>query len=474
MGDVDTATSAPVLSFPAILRNPGLKDRYAHLRGGNIAGQDQGIPGQIVFKKIRRDQNEGKRWIRRRDNAHFVGNPHVVSASRKDYTPPTPSNKPTFPEPLPSYLPRSVKVPVATIPTRDPGTASAGRFSLSMKGMRKELRRSGGRAESLVQDIEEEMMEWLQGGVMLRPDESNAAGLANLQVKSSEGREIGSTGSIVEVSRTPLQLVWSITDDAFARYVVHCCARYHEVVSFSKGGSDGRLTYLLRPNVHQPDYRATTTLETPPITDIDYSSHPETTDVDSDLVSDHDFTDSDVDDPIATGATSGNLDSIQETSLPSSPHITRKAPNNPVREDDEWSVVSADVDAYGDESGSEAGRDLLDSISSLNLGGEHDPVSETRPPTNEAEGEDDDPDKTMTQEIAMVPVEGRESSPVRVSHLHQPLYSPNRRWARSTSSPSRSPARTRRLVSARKKRQVANLRMGSMGKHISFYDYLFS
>ncbi len=151
-----------------------------------------------------------------------------------DYTLPTPSNKPTFPEPLPSYLPRTVKVPVAVLPTRDPVSANAGRFSLSMKGMRKELRRAGGRAEALVLDVEAEMMTWLQGGVILRPDESNATGLANLQLRMKEGREIGSTGTVREVSRTPLQLVWSIADGAFARYVVHCCARYHDIVSFSR------------------------------------------------------------------------------------------------------------------------------------------------------------------------------------------------------------------------------------------------
>jgi hypothetical protein len=167
------------------------------------------------------------------DAAHFVGNPHVVAATRKDYIFPTPSNKPTFPEPLPSYLPRMAKVPVGTPPTRDPVSANAGRFSLSLKGMRKELRRAGGRAEALIREVEAEMLEWLQGGVMLRPDESNATDLTNLKALDM-GRQIGSTGTIREVSRTPLQLVWSIPDEAFTRYVVHCCARYHEVVSFSE------------------------------------------------------------------------------------------------------------------------------------------------------------------------------------------------------------------------------------------------
>jgi hypothetical protein len=165
--------------------------------------------------------------------AHFVDNPHIVAATKKDYTLPTPSNTSTFPEPLPSYLPRTAKMPVTTLPTPDPVSANAGRFSLSMRGMRKELRRAGGRAEALVRIVEAEMVEWLEGGVMLRPDESNAAELSSLQVNLDEGRAIESTG-IVEISRTPLQLVWSISDDAFARYVVHCCARYHEVVSFSE------------------------------------------------------------------------------------------------------------------------------------------------------------------------------------------------------------------------------------------------
>ncbi|KAF5351738.1 hypothetical protein D9756_007679 [Leucocoprinus leucothites] len=431
-----TVTAVPVLSFPAILRNPGLKDRYAHLYGGPSVNQEKTVSGQIPVKKLRRDQNEGKRWVRRKDNAHFVGNPHVVAATKKDYNLPAPSNKSTFPEPLPPYLPRTSKVPVATLPTRDPVSANAGRFSLSMKGMRKELRRAGGRAEALVRIVEAEMMLWLQGGVMLRPDESNAAELANSQVKSGKGRVIESTG-IIEISRSPLQLVWSISDDAFARYVIHCCARYHEVVSFSKGDSDNRLTYLLRPNVQKPDYGAVTSLETPPATDADYSSQLETTDVDSDFVSDRDLIDSDAEDSannprVPVTNPSSNLDSIQETSLPASPQLppTQVTP----REDDEWSVLSGDADAYGDESSSEAGQDLLDSVASL-----------------------------------------RQSPLGRLSHHQQPLHLSGRRWTRSSSSPSRSPARMRRLASARKKRQVANMRGAQRGdSYRSFYDYLFT
>jgi len=55
MNDVD-ATSPLALSFPAILRNPGL----AHLN-------------QVKKRQHQhRDQNEGKRWLRRNDNGPLL------------------------------------------------------------------------------------------------------------------------------------------------------------------------------------------------------------------------------------------------------------------------------------------------------------------------------------------------------------------------------------------------------------------
>jgi hypothetical protein len=47
--------------------------------------------------------------------------------------------------------------------------------------------------------------------------------------------------------------------------------------------SDRRLTYLLRPNVRQPDHRIIVTIDTPPATDLDNNSH---IDSDSDAPSD--------------------------------------------------------------------------------------------------------------------------------------------------------------------------------------------
>ena len=162
--------------------------------------------------------------------ATFVGNPHIVAATKRDYAIPVPQAQATFPEPLPAYLPRTVTLPAAEAPPTNMASADAGRFSVSLRGMRRDLRRAGGRAERLVTDIETTLVEWLlQGGTVLRPN-SNGVG----DDLHSIGKPIGNSGKIVEVSRTPLQLIWRISDDPFARYVVHCCARYHEVVSFSE------------------------------------------------------------------------------------------------------------------------------------------------------------------------------------------------------------------------------------------------
>jgi hypothetical protein len=55
------------LSFPAVLRNPGVSDRYAHLRPAKERTLDAAA-AKINPKKGRRHDNEGKRWIRRKEN----------------------------------------------------------------------------------------------------------------------------------------------------------------------------------------------------------------------------------------------------------------------------------------------------------------------------------------------------------------------------------------------------------------------
>ncbi|KAG6850873.1 hypothetical protein H0H93_007491 [Arthromyces matolae] len=320
----------PAMSFPAILRNPGLTGRFAHLQASST--QPVSFPS-TTSKKLQREHE-----------ARFVGNPHIIAASKQDYIIPFPQPRPTFPEPLPSYLPRTTNVPTISIPERDPSSSNAGRFSLSLKGMRKELRKSGFRAESLVRSVEYELLDWLQeGGIVINPDSPQTDDL------TAVGLPIGDTGTIFEVSRTPLQLIWSTENDSFARYVVHCCARYHEVVSYSKELSGRRLTYLLRPNVTRPDHHAINDLHTPPATDIDHSSHFETDSERSGFE-----TDSDVEHP-----------SEQSSSLPVI-NEDRSLPTSPSRhvDEDQWSIVSDPV-LEADESGSDA--EVVTGISAVEL-----------------------------------------------------------------------------------------------------------
>ncbi|KAI9442615.1 hypothetical protein H4582DRAFT_1299125 [Lactarius indigo] len=134
------------LSFPSVLRHPGLTSRFAHL-----VETGSPTPAPVQAKKVwRRNDNEGKRWVRRRENARFTDNPHIAAPSKRDLEPPLPTLLTTFPIPLPPYLPRSAPLPASTPPAPDAKASSAGQFSLSLRGMRKALRRSGARTEALV------------------------------------------------------------------------------------------------------------------------------------------------------------------------------------------------------------------------------------------------------------------------------------------------------------------------------------
>jgi hypothetical protein len=105
----------------------------------------------------------------------------------------------------------------------DLSSSQAGRFSLSLKGVRKELRQRGRRANELVRDVEDTMEAWLHG--------TTTAAAAAEQVPRPVDR--GEYPTITELSHNPLQLKWK-TEDPFARYIIHCVARWHSVVSFSK------------------------------------------------------------------------------------------------------------------------------------------------------------------------------------------------------------------------------------------------
>ena len=83
-----------------------------------------------------------------------------------------------------------------------------------------------------MREIEDGILDWLAGGTYLFPDAP-----ASLSIEDP-GRTIvlseGGEPIIREISRTPVQLVWLAENDPFARYLIHCCARYHKIVSFSE------------------------------------------------------------------------------------------------------------------------------------------------------------------------------------------------------------------------------------------------
>ncbi|KAI9060297.1 hypothetical protein FKP32DRAFT_1633323 [Trametes sanguinea] len=425
------------MSFPAILRNPGLSDRFAHLRVS--VSVDRTAPS-VSARRNKRDEKEGKRWVRRKENARFVGNAHIVAPSRKDYAVPAPSGRTTFPQPLPNYLSRNNPIPPVNPPSTEPSSANAGRFSLSLKGMRRELRKAGPRTELLVREVEDEIMSWLtSGGVMLSPD--SHADLA------FPGVPIGTSETIMEVSRTPLQLVWSITEDAFSRYVVHCCARYHEIVSFSKDVSGQRLTYLLRPNVTRPSRYAVPVLDTPPVTDLsemsELSAHE--FDTESELVSDRELSDIEgVPPPRGARALGAIVEVGSDASAPASPALVAvryagSSVSSIAPLDDGWSVISGS-DAEGDMSAPEDG--LEGGVAALSL--------------SDAEM---DVDRTFVAEVVR-----RQGTEALRSRLIE-------RQRRSASSPSRSPAR--RTPRRGRARQEPVRTADALGRK-SFYDYLYA
>ncbi|KAH9942455.1 uncharacterized protein BXZ73DRAFT_88026 [Epithele typhae] len=309
------------MSFPALLRTSVLSDRFAHLSLLQKAPTAPTAP-----RRNSRDDKEGKRWVRRKENARFVGNAHIVAPSKKDFGVPVPS--------VARPSPRNGPVPAATPILPTPESANAGRFSLSLKGMRRELRRAG-RAREARPRREDALLGWLAaGGVLLAPDAA-----AEMHFP---GTPVDDGGAVLEVSRTPLQLVWSIEDNAFSRYVVHCCARYHDIVSFSKDTSGHRLTYLLRPNVTRPARYAAPALDTPPVTDLSELSATEL-DSESDFASERDLSDAEGGRGGVTGHQGGpGLTAIVEASadsMPPSPvpYAVRAPADFDAFDDDDWS-----------------------------------------------------------------------------------------------------------------------------------------
>ncbi|KAI9437898.1 hypothetical protein F5148DRAFT_1353944, partial [Russula earlei] len=415
-------------SFPSVLRNPGLTSRHAHL-----VEPTESWSAPFQPKKVwRRDDNEGKRWVRRRENARFSDNPHIATPSKRDLEPSLPVLHATFPIPLPPYLPRSAALPATAPPVRDAKASNAGQFSLSVRGMRKALRRSGPSTQALVRGVEDELTRWLgRVEVVLNPDAKSGY--------QFPGRAVAGLEDIREVERSPQRLVWWIEDDTWARYVVHCCARYHNIVSFSKDTSTHRLTHILRPNATQPDPATLAALATPPATDGDFSSHAS---FDSDAPSSL----SDVQSLDPGSDVLSESDFVPEPELELAPARGHRRPRLRQPMSDIASDVDADVEtdsAQGDGRGGGGGGhdDLGQAITALSL-------------TN-------DDDEMPSLSLRTTAYRTRSS-----------LWDLNHR-SRSGSSPSRSPARRKpRWPLGRATAGKFAKGESGIGKE-SFHDFLF-
>lgn len=229
--------------------------------------------------------------------------------------------------------------------------------------------------------------------------------------------------------------------------VIHFLAGPHLLPG--KGAADKRLTYLLRPNVTRPDRRAPATLETPPVTDIDYSSNPETDDnIDSDFVSEHELdSDAEIDHPNRT------LGAIAESPAPSALATLSAV------DEEAWSQVEDFSDADDFESSSEFGSasvEILEPrLASLSLQAPSVPVIAES--GAEAANDNVDPDQTIT---GIQPMNGDDSPR-------------SREWtsALRTASPSRSPVRA--WPSRRRRHAKKRVLRTHASDARSFYEYLF-
>lgn len=158
----------------------------------------------------------------------FSFNPHIVQPTKRDFAVPATQVQSTFPKPLPPYLPRVSSAPSAITPRSDPVSTFAGKFSHSLRGFRRELRRRRGIAEPLVRAVEAELCEWLA-----EPG------------KPVDSEDYVIVSGIREVRRSPTELVWDVEQDAFARYVVHCAARWYNIVSFSEHHFPRKVSYII-------------------------------------------------------------------------------------------------------------------------------------------------------------------------------------------------------------------------------------
>ncbi|GAA5878116.1 hypothetical protein JCM8547_005631 [Rhodosporidiobolus lusitaniae] len=312
---IDGAATRPMY-IPAVLQGP----RNKHLQlGKKLRNHDDdsrkggsasaaGGPG-------------GKRRRRRWENAQLAHNPHLHRPSRADFSP-----GPNFKAAVPVFAPPPASFSRSTYSSPPPSSSSSsssaqsaekGQFSMSMRGLRKNLRSAmgsggGGRTEEVLEIMERELVAWLslsgripegfyhdsassafglggRGGKVLDPTplddfplSFSSPSLPDLPSSSTTSLSAPvPPPTLTELSRAPHALVW-LAPSPHHRYLLHCLARYYHLPSFSRPLSpldppELRVTHVMRPQLVRPRAPAGAVgglglagrgaLETPPGTD---------------------------------------------------------------------------------------------------------------------------------------------------------------------------------------------------------------
>jgi len=255
-----------------------------------------------------RTRGIGRRKLQRKENARLSSNPHVVRPSIKDFSLGHNDRTPSFP--LPNELQstfqksnhdnsqkqnfdqKSDLMGGMTMTYSD-----AHWFLCNRVGIRPGQDQSNMNSlQQFTKMAEAEIVAWLEQDVFLRPDRKDAIILIDLPATYTDDvKEASSDNRLMEIQRTPHNLVWS-TSDPFKRLTIHCLARIYGCTSFSKdtphlsSESASRQTWILKSRAAQrqqqqrlthatnPSTRRIGDLETPPTTDIG-------TDVGSELAS---------------------------------------------------------------------------------------------------------------------------------------------------------------------------------------------
>ncbi|GAA5848775.1 hypothetical protein JCM3766R1_005304 [Sporobolomyces carnicolor] len=358
-----TASSTPKptgpipMSMPAILMQPKNK----HLLGALGKKQFKDENSSPTSSKKSKDGAApgGRRRRRRWENAQLAGNPHLHRPTRADFNPgPSLKGLSTTFAPPPSNFSRSTySSPESATPSSSATSLESGQFSMSLRGLRKNLRSNvvgarvtrgeGGRTEEVLDIMERELQAWLTFQGRVSPGFYHDGALSTAKVldptpledwqpppprealpdepvsSSARSRPPPSAPpTLVELTRLPHTLVW-LAPSPQHRYLLHSLARYYRLQSFSRQLSpldpSTRVTHILQPQIARPTIvsPAAGGFDTPSATDWSSAASAPSTEISGTSASESEaeFTDGGVtttDDEVDDGVTTDGGDSEVE------------------------------------------------------------------------------------------------------------------------------------------------------------------